>query len=182
MSLDMEIVKSIAGTVAKEVVSDLMKGGMSGLGAVSPSVYIKYGKEDRISLTGFKVPSKQPTRMVSLSGNGRVVGGNIVLAGADFPLHDMEFSILIDEKLTAKHTIAKLNQYRLTKPELSPLYLIEYYEDATGFGSWVDTARGTFIYTIGVSETFFQQNYRIDVWNPYDIELPLDCFVKYYLW
>jgi len=180
-----EIIGRIIGSIVASEVSKALSGIQSQLGQLSgpiKEVTIKEGREHRINAVGFRIGANEEKRLAMLTGVGRIAGGNITLEHTTQHLHNVRITVSVDGAINASHTITEMNRFRLTKPELSPIYLIEYYEDATSFGSWVSTKQATFKYTVGFSDLYFEDNYEIIITNPYSIEISLNAFIRYYLW
>ena len=178
MNIDEVFIKALAGSIANQV-GDKIMDGLSGL---STGVYMRFGKEKSTSLIGYSIPASNEKRVLSLAGPGRIVGGNIIIEATDEPLHDMNVKIIADSNVIVNDTIYNLQDRNITSENLSAVYVVKYYEDMTSAGSWVTSATGNFKYTIGFSESYFDDSYEIYLKNSTTSDRLINLFMRHYYW
>ena len=184
--MDAQLLGQIIGSVIAPQISEAIANSLSGikqdLSGTAQSITVKEGKENRISLIGLNVPANSTDMLVNLSGIGRIAGGNIIVESTSQPMNQLEFEVIVDGKVNTKQTIYDMNRFKLNNADLNPIYVIEYHEDATSFGSWLTSSQGDFRYTVGVADTYFERFYQLKVINPYSVDLSFNAFIRYYLW
>ena len=181
----MKLEDAILNALVEKVSNAVFKGiqeGFSGLSGVSTGVFLRFGREKTHSLVGYVIPAQNEKIVINLPGPGRVVGGNIVLSNTDRHLHDVKIRAIVDNIETVNDDIESLKAFGITEEDLSPVYVVKYYEDLTTAGSWVSEVSAHFVYTIGLSETYYEDGYKIYLYNPSDQDIRVNVHLRYYYW
>lgn len=118
---------------------------------------------------------------LSFFGKAQIIGGSIIMTNDKESLSNLKLSLNIDNEYIYRNTLGFLNEFKLFRPETSPLYLIKYYEDATKFGSWLTSSKANNEYNIGISNCQATSNFFLNIVNDLDVDIPISYFMRFYV-